>query len=200
MEEESKSGPVLLDKDNGFPRIYHSVRSDIAYSMVIVPPDADFHVTYQKPSCGIDIVCGVNDANMWTVSGVIDSDIYSNFGLAVAQWRSGGTPPVITDENLEQAKEFGQVAQFGTSLQDLPLFTVHLTIPPHMMLTFLRRVWHPHVSLARNPWYVQQRIPLIHVGNTPDRDRVLPQKKPLHAVSKIATLTVLNHRIASKEN
>ncbi len=166
---------LLLDPDNGFSRVFRSVRRNIEYSIVVVPAGSNFKVTYIKPSCDIHLTLKTVDPYRWLVTGILDTDTFANLGLQVKALRQRNVPPVVTVEDVAQAQRYGSLEEFGINKEGLTLFAAEIKFSPHMVARFLRRIWKPGI----NPAYSQTRIPVIDVGNSYYADRSLPQKGPV---------------------
>ena len=62
----------MRDPENGLEQVYHSVRKNIEYSLVVVPPRTDFSIKYHKPSIEADLTLTPQDIAYWRAFGVVD--------------------------------------------------------------------------------------------------------------------------------
>jgi len=166
---------TMKDPKNGFDRIFYSVRQEIEYSLVVVPAGADFRVGYNKPSCNIDFSLTETAINYWKAIGIIDNDTFSNLGLPVSSRRYRKNPPVVSPENVEYARNRGEIEATGVSRQGQTLFKVDLELTGHMVASFFERIWNPGI----NPKYSPDQIPAARVRFHEEIDQLLPQKGPI---------------------
>ena len=165
----------MIDPNNGFERVFYSVREKIEYSLVVVPAGEDFRVDYTKPTCNIDFMLTEIVTNRWKARGIIDTDTFSNLGLQVSKRRYHNEPPLVTPENVETARNRGEIKASGTSRSGLTLFEVDLEVTGHMVASFFERIWNPGI----NPKYSPDQIPAARVRFHEEIDQLLPQKGPI---------------------
>ena len=164
-----------VDPENGYERVFHSLRPEIEYSLVSVPHGDKFYMQYMKPNLGINFkVTKTIDSpypNHWNLQGLIDPDIFS-FLFRVERPRRFSMPPVVTSGNIEDAGKYGTISTGFMSNDDHPLYAVNLDLRVFRLLRLFNSLWKPGV----NGLYQNANIPDMRLQPDGGMPLLLPQK------------------------
>ncbi len=177
----------MVDSENGLEIVFHSVRKNIDYSLVVVPTRIPFEVRYEKPSIASAMIMQpIDDPNWWNIHGEIDGDLFSVLGFEVDQPRRGSQFPIISKQNLEEARKWGILEEGAKNPKGNPVYDIDFRVHGNRVFNFLNRIWLPR----NNELYQGISIPRIQVGNSTNRTLVLPQKKYKSSTGNDASLKV----------
>jgi hypothetical protein len=139
------------------------------YSLVKVPSDTPFKLTYEKPSKNIDIDLTPESLFRWKITGKLDPDTLENLNLSISKPRQGNKPPVIEEADLEKIRQCGEITDISG---DKTLFDTEIIVSVNNMYRFLYKVWRPVANTRK----FQDFVPDYSLGQSNKKYRILPQK------------------------
>lgn len=198
----------FTDPCNGFRGIYRLISERAEYTLVAVPPDADFIMEYERQLNEVDLTLEPKgkdakgkDTLDWVVMGQVDTNHYEHLGLPIARERRrtqltedgrvsilGENGPLVLPENLKAARKYGEIEELGLGERvETQLYRVALTLPPHKIAAFLKSIWVPDALILRDPtvdFVIGTRVantkpPQMNVGYNIGEERVLPQRQSI---------------------
>ncbi len=163
---------------NRFEQIWRSgSETKTKYSLIKIPKGVPVSLSYVKEDFGLDFVLTPTaDLTKWSMAGTIDADIISLLGLPVSIPRRGRQAPMLTVDDIDALRDYGEVDDSTPGI-----FDVSLDIPTEHVHSLLAGLWQP-----RN--FRGKRSPIV-LGDTERDFRVLPQK--VHPNGEGASLTVI---------